>query len=73
MATSKFKMTHVACILFSLGCADSGVSYLQCLWHGLTIDNRHGHSEAAVLVEHTVPVGRMGNKPTQINNKKINT
>lgn len=33
VAISKFKMTHVAFILFLLDSTDSGINYWQCLWY----------------------------------------
>lgn len=33
VAISKFKMTHVAFILFLLDSTDSGINYRQCLWY----------------------------------------
>lgn len=32
-AISKFKMTHVAFILFLMASTDSGINHRQCLWH----------------------------------------
>lgn len=68
MATSKFTVTHVACILFLLDCMAQVLITSSVSGSALTTEKRRrGRGEVTVLVEHTAPVGRVENK--QINNR----